>query len=122
MELVGEVALDVPVAAFAGLRFGRGAEVDVGGAEPDVGGAVVLNSAGDGEVDLENNFGPGAGTIGGRRVGEALGIKVVELESFIELDFAGSGFGARHGWIGGGGVAGPDLEMLSGGKDGKHHE
>jgi len=112
----------VPVAALVGLILGGGAEVDVGGADPDVGGAVVLDSFGDGEVDFENDCGPGPRTSGGRRVVETLGIEVVELESAIELDLAGRRFRTRYRGIGEGGVAGTDLEMLSDGDGGEHDE
>ena len=118
--VVCEVALNAPVAALAGLILGGRTEIDVGGADPDVGGAVVLNPGGNGEIGLQNDGGPGTGTIGGRGVGEALGSVNVEFESAKELHRAGGGIRMRHGWIGGGGVAGAD--GLGGGEGGKEYE
>lgn len=119
-RVVGEIALDVPVAGGAGVRLGGGAEVDVGGADPDVGGAVELNSFGDGEVGFENHFCPGARTSGGRRVRKILGSEVVELELAVERDFAGCRLRAGHGRVGEGGVAGADSEF--GGNAGREYD
>ncbi len=104
----------MPAAALVRLILGGGAEVDVGGTDPDVGGAVKLDPLGDGEVDFENHLGPGSGTSGGRGVGEASGIEVVEFELLIELDFAGCGVRTLHGRNGGGGITGTDLELRDG--------
>jgi hypothetical protein len=76
---------------------------------------------GDGEIGRENYAGPGAGTLGGRRVGEGLGIVVVEFVTFKERDDARCGVRMGHGRIGEGGIAGADLE-LSGGDGGEQHE
>jgi len=48
-------------------------------------------------------------------------LKVGELESFIERDYAGCRVRARHRRVGEGGIAGADLE-LSGGDGGEQHE
>ena len=112
--VVGEIALDVPTAALVGLIFGSGAKVDVDGADPDIGGAIILDPFGDGEVDFQDDFGPGAGTVGGRGVGEALGIEIVEFVLAEKIDFTGRGVRTRHGRIGEGGIAGTDLELRGG--------
>src|SRR4029077_2389120 len=112
----------MPVAGDGVRGLGGGAEVDVGGADPDVGGSIELASLVDGEIGLGNDLGPGTGTGGGRRVGEALGIEVGENESLIESNFAGCRVRARHGRVGEGGVGGADLEILSGGDGGEQHE
>lgn len=112
--VVGEVAFDMPVAAFVGLIFGGGSEIDVGGAEPDVGSAVILDTGADREVGGENDGSPRAGTSCGRRVGETLGVEIIKDESLKEDDGARRGRRVRNGRIGGGGIAGSNLQLSSG--------
>jgi hypothetical protein len=116
--VVGEIALHVPVAGNIVRRLGGGSEIDVGGADPDVGSTVELTTLVDGEVGLENDFGPGAGTGGGWRVGETFRIEVCKNESLVECDYAGCGFRTRHIRIGEGGIAGTNFK-LSGGDGGE---
>src|SRR4029077_19108874 len=83
---------------------------------------VKLASLVDGEIGLENHFGPGTGACGGRRVGEDSWNEVSENESLIKSNFAGCRVRARDGWVGEGGIGGADLEILRGGYGGEQHE
>src|SRR3989441_160967 len=68
--VVGDIALDVPGAAYrvrGASRFGGGAEVDVDAADPEIGGAVELPAGLDRPVGLEHHFLPRTGTRPGGR-------------------------------------------------------
>ena len=112
--VVRKIALDMPVPGDVVRGLGGGSEIDVGGADPDVGRAIELAALIDGEVCLENYFGPGAGTCSRRRVGESLGSEVGEFKLLVERDDAGRRFWTRHRWIGESGVARSDFQLRCG--------
>lgn len=112
--VVGEIALDLPVAAVIGIGFGGGTEINVGGTDPDVGGAIILDSLADGKIGDEDHRAPRGRAIRGRCIGKWLGVVAGKPVAIEENNLAGLGVRVLNGRIGGSGVGRTDYRTGEG--------